>query len=197
MSQKRGFIYFENTFDRFGHINMKILVKTFGWMSQKLGFIYFENTFDRFGHCCTNMSVKTLYWMSQKRQNSFPENTFARFGHCCTNISGFWAQNVRLDVPKTGFHLFWKHVYPVWAHQHKDFRHFVQIMWFFLLGVFGTFLFKIFLRAYMMCAKKLQKSSAIYLVRVEFSQKSFVDLIFGHRFLSIFSKIFRVLCKVE
>ena len=24
MSQKRGFIYFENTFTRFGHINMKI-----------------------------------------------------------------------------------------------------------------------------------------------------------------------------
>ena len=48
----------------------------------------------------------------------------------------------------------------------------------------------------MMCINKLSKSSAIYLVRVEFSQKCFVDLIFGHRFLSIFLKFCRVLCKL-
>ena len=75
-------------------------------------------------------------------------------------------------------------------------RHFVQIMWIFLLGVFYIFLFLYYLRAYMMCINKLSKSSAIYLVRVEFSQKCFVDLIFGHRFLSIFLKFCRVLCKL-
>jgi len=47
-----------------------------------------------------------------------------------------------------------------------------------------------------MCTNKPQKSSANYLVRVEFSQKCFVDLIFGHRFLSIFLETFRVLCKL-
>ena len=41
-----------------------------------------------------------------------------------------------------------------------------------------------------MCANGLLKSSAIYLVRVEFSQKSFVDLIFGHRILVHFLKNF-------
>jgi len=40
------------------------------------------------------------------------------------------------------------------------------------------------------------KSSANHLAPHVFSQKCFVDLIFGHRFLSIFSGIFRVLCKV-
>ena len=47
----------------------------------------------------------------------------------------------------------------------------------------------------MMSCACVPKSSANYLVRVEFSQKCFVDSIFGHRFLSIFSKFFRVLCK--
>ena len=53
-----------------------------------------------------------------------------------------------------------------------------------------------FARPCMVSRACVPKSSANYLVRVEFSQKCFVDLIFGHRFLSIFSKFFRVLCKV-
>ena len=42
----------------------------------------------------------------------------------------------------------------------------------------------------MMCINESQKSSANHLVRVEFSQKSFVDLIFGHRILVHFLKNF-------
>ena len=42
----------------------------------------------------------------------------------------------------------------------------------------------------MMCANKSPKSSANHLVRVEFSQKCFVDLIFGHRILVHFLKNF-------
>jgi hypothetical protein len=66
---------------------------------------------------------------------------------------------------------------------------------FFLLEDFCPFLFLEFARAYMVSHACVPKSSANYLVRVEFSQKCFVDLIFGHRFLSIFSKFFRLLCK--
>jgi hypothetical protein len=40
------------------------------------------------------------------------------------------------------------------------------------------------------------KSSANYLVRVEFSQKGFDISIFGHTFYVHFSKFFRLLCKV-
>jgi len=66
---------------------------------------------------------------------------------------------------------------------------------FWLLEVFVPFLFLEIVRAYMVLLHWCRKSSANYLARVEFSQKSFVDLIFGHRFLSIFSGIFRLLCK--
>jgi hypothetical protein len=65
----------------------------------------------------------------------------------------------------------------------------------FLLGDFCPILFLDITRAYMTSCACVQKSSANYLVRVEFSQKCFVDSIFGHRFLSIFSKFFRLLCK--
>ena len=40
------------------------------------------------------------------------------------------------------------------------------------------------------------KSSANYLATHVFSQKCFAILIFGHLFLSIFSEIFWVLCKL-
>ena len=43
----------------------------------------------------------------------------------------------------------------------------------------------------------VRKSSANYLVRVEFSQKGFEVSIFGHTFCVHFSKIFRLLCKFE
>lgn len=43
----------------------------------------------------------------------------------------------------------------------------------------------------------IQKSSANYLVRVEFAQKGFDISIFGHTFYVHFSKIFRLLCKFE
>ena len=43
----------------------------------------------------------------------------------------------------------------------------------------------------------IQKSSANYLVRVEFVEKGFEVSIFGHTFYVRFSKIFRVLCKFE
>ena len=66
---------------------------------------------------------------------------------------------------------------------------------FWLLEDFCPILFLDFARAYMVSCACVQKSSANYLVRVEFSQKGFVDLIFGHRFLSISWKFFRVLCK--
>jgi hypothetical protein len=49
----------------------------------------------------------------------------------------------------------------------------------------------------MVCRACVPKSSANYLVRVEFSQKCFVDLIFGHTFYVHFSKFFRLLCKFE
>ena len=65
----------------------------------------------------------------------------------------------------------------------------------FLLDDFCPFLFLDVTRAYMVSWQWYRKSSANHLARVEFSQKCFVDLIFGHRFLSIFSKFFRVLCK--
>jgi hypothetical protein len=42
-----------------------------------------------------------------------------------------------------------------------------------------------------------RKSSANYLVRVEFSQKCFVDLIFGHTFLVHFLRIFSSLVQIE
>jgi hypothetical protein len=41
------------------------------------------------------------------------------------------------------------------------------------------------------------KSSANYLVRVEFSQKCFVDLIFGHRILVHFLRNFSTLVQIE
>ena len=86
-------------------------------------------------------------WMSQIRGNSFPENTFVQKRHCCTKISGFWAEIIPSDVPKSGKLISRKHVCPKSALSHKDFRHFVQIMWIFLLGVFDTFLFLDYLRA--------------------------------------------------
>ena len=51
--------------------------------------------------------------------------------------------------------------------------------------------------AFMVRCACVPKSSAKHLVRVEFSQKCFVDLIFGHTFLVHFSKLFRLLCKFE
>jgi hypothetical protein len=45
MSRIRQNSFPENTFDRFGHINMKILVKTFGWMSLFGQNSFPENTF--------------------------------------------------------------------------------------------------------------------------------------------------------
>jgi hypothetical protein len=65
-----------------------------------------------------------------------------------------------------------------------------------LLEDFCPILFLEFTTAYMVLRICVPKSSAKHLARVEFSQKCFVDLIFGHRFLSIFSGIFRVLCKL-
>jgi hypothetical protein len=43
----------------------------------------------------------------------------------------------------------------------------------------------------------IRKSSANYLVRVEFSQKCFVDLIFGHTFLVHFLRNFSSLVQIE
>ena len=43
----------------------------------------------------------------------------------------------------------------------------------------------------------LRKSSANYLVRVEFAQKGFTISILGHTFYVHFSKFFRLLCKFE
>ena len=86
--------------------------KTFRRMSRIRGNSFPENTFDRFGHINTNVSVKTFCRMSQIRGNSFPENTFDRNRHCCTKISGFWTQNILLDVPFWANHFLEKHVCP-------------------------------------------------------------------------------------
>ena len=107
-------------------------------------------------------------WMSQKRGNIFPENKNARFGHLRINNSRIWREIANFGAKSR----------------------------FFLLGDFCPILYLDIARAYMVSCACVPKSSANYLVRVEFSQKCFVDLIFGHRFLSIFSKFFRVLCKV-
>ena len=67
----------------------------------------------------------------------------------------------------------------------------------FLLEEFCPILFLDIMRAHMVSCPWCRKSSANYLARVEFSQKSFVDLIFGHTFLVHFLKNFSSLVQIE
>ena len=66
----------------------------------------------------------------------------------------------------------------------------------FLLGIFITFSRIPFATPCMVSHLTCSKSSANYLVRVEFVEKGFEVSIFGHTFYVRFSKFFRVLCKV-
>jgi len=123
-------------------------------------------------------------------------------GTCDRRFSPKMAQkciNIWIDVPFLDFLIFKINETPFLGHAQTPknagfwpkMSHF-SARWF--LPHFNTVLKMTALWWRRACSKK---SSAIYLVRVEFSQKYFVDLIFGHRFLSIFSKFFRLLCKVE
>lgn len=62
----------------------------------------------------------------------------------------------------------------------------------FSLGRFGKITFVQYFRTIMVCKISSQKSSANYLAPRVFSQKSFVDSIFGH-FFCPFSEIFSTL----
>lgn len=132
--------------------------------------------------------------MCQNPQNLFLENTFTQIRHIkapisvkpfrrmCQNPQNLFLENTfaqirHINAPISGI--------------------LTRKCAFLLLEDFGLILFLKFTTAYMVLHICVPKSSANHLVRVEFSQKSFVDLIFGHRFLSIFSKFFRLLCKTN
>ena len=130
--------------------------------------------------------------MCPNRQNLFQENTFAQIRHINAPFS---AATFRRMCPNRQ-NLFRENTFAQIRHIKAPFSaHFGTQSCILLLEDFCPFLFLDVTRAYMVSCHWCRKSSANYLARVEFSQKCFVDLIFGHRFLSIFLKIFRLLCK--
>ena len=130
--------------------------------------------------------------MSRIRQNLFLENTFARFEHINAPVS---VKTFR-RMSRIRQNLFLENTFARFGHINAPNSGILtRKCAFWLLEDFCPFLFLKFARAYMVWRACVPKSSAKHLARVEFSQKYFVDLIFGHRFLSIFSKFFRLLCK--
>ena len=132
--------------------------------------------------------------MCPNRQTLFRENTFAQIRHIKTPFS---AATFRRMCPNRQ-NLFRENTFAQIRHIKSPFSaHFGTQSCILLLEDFCPFLFLDVTRAYMVSCHWCRKSSANYLARVEFSQKSFVDLIFGHTFLVHFLRNFSSLVQIE